>query len=189
MRVRCAAAVHRLCTRHTAVAHHGLPVAAAPCARLPFGVCGRPYADPARLAVRACLVFRRYKTQHRLVAGGTLVLGGQQRRVGCRDGEGLGPDGAPCGWAGVQDPARGFTGSVQNLRLWNYVLSPADVGQGMVWPFVRSRVSARFGCARGCVPCSWSSLPSRTTDAGGAPCLSVRPSVRPSGRPHPVLAI
>ena len=85
----------------------------------------------------------RYKTQHRLQAGGTLVLGGQQRRVGCRDGEGLGPDGAPCGWAGVLDPARGFTGNVQNLRLWNYVLSPADVGQGMVWPFVRSRVRVR----------------------------------------------
>lgn len=45
-----------------------------------------------------------------------------------------------CSWAGQVVPGKGFVGNVQNLRVWEYVLTPPEVGHGMVWPFERSHV-------------------------------------------------
>ena len=71
------------------------------------------------------------------------------------NGEGLRPGGEPCPWAGAVAPGRGFAGNMQNLRVWNYVLSPAEVGLGMVWPFERSRVRGLFRCCAAAAVCCW----------------------------------
>ena len=120
-------------------------------------------------------VTQGYRTGLVLESGGALVVGQQQRRTGCGPDSRtslllsgvtrgtpspssnihtltpymLVPAQGGCSWAGQVVPGKGFVGNVQNLRVWEYVLTPPEVGHGMVWPFERSHV--RRGPA---TPCS-----------------------------------
>jgi hypothetical protein len=79
-----------------------------------------------------------YRSLHRLRPGGVLSVGQFQLRDGkgvCAHVEVSGEGVERCTWSGAAKDGWGLVGYVQDVRVWDYVLTDLEAAQGLQWPY------------------------------------------------------